>query len=306
MDRANLAPVAIFTYNRLDNTRKTIEALKENKYADQTIVYIFSDGGKDEKSWKKVNRLRTYLKTVTGFRKVIVVERPENYYLEKNIIEGVSSVIEEHGKVIVLEDDICTTPWFLQYMNDALDFYQNEQTVMHIAAMTYWDEPDRGKAILTPLPICWGWATWQDRWKDFRHYASREEAVKGLTPEDLIKLEYGGNFRCLRTLDSNPIPWDICWYITIYKRKGFCVVPPCAMSRNIGLYSGTHFKTSRIWGKYVYDRVCQPYEVKKFQTEIKPDIEYERKLYEFFKRPIIDYNLLGKFVRFCYLKWIKK
>lgn len=306
MDRANLAPVAIFTYNRLDNTRKTIEALKKNRYADQTVVYIFSDGGRDEKSWKKVNQLRAYLKTVSGFKQVNIVERPVNFYLEKNIIEGVSSVVRQHGKIIVLEDDVCTGPWYLKYMNDALDFYQHQSEVMHVASQPYLNNLEREDVILTPCMCCtWGWATWLDRWEYFEHYTSREQALQGLTEDDLLKLEYGGNFRCLKTLDWKPIPWDICWYINIYRKKGLCVVPPRVMSKNIGLYSGTHFSTNPIWGRYVLDREFSLHEVKSFNSSLEVDAEYEQKLGDFFAQPMVKYNWLGKVVRYFYLKWKK-
>ena len=54
-------PVAMFVYNRADNTRKTLEALRNNTEAPETDVYVFSDGGKDEESWKKVNEVRGLL-----------------------------------------------------------------------------------------------------------------------------------------------------------------------------------------------------------------------------------------------------
>ncbi len=304
MNKDKLAPVALFVYDRLKNTKRTVEALKKNRYAGQTVLYVFSDGGKDRVSWKRVNRLRRYLKTIQGFGQVIVRERPENYYLERNIIEGVTSVLKKHGKVIVLEDDVTTNPFFLAYMNEALDFYKDRPAVMHISALTFWDEPGRREVIFTPYMSCgWGWATWQDRWENFRHYKTREEAVEGLTEADFLKLEYGGNFHCLKTLDRDPIPWDICWYLTIYKKGGLCVIPPQLMSQNTGLYAGTHFNTSRIWGKYVYDRRFRMVEVKGFTTEIGPEDAYERKLADFFSQPMMRYNLLGKVARYLYLKW---
>ena len=108
-----LSPIALFVYNRLDHTQQTIEHLKQNALAAQSELFVFSDGGKDEESWKTVNLLRKYLHTVTGFKEIHLIERAENFYLERNITEGIQQVLQNHDTVIVLEDDICTSPVFL-------------------------------------------------------------------------------------------------------------------------------------------------------------------------------------------------
>ena len=117
-------PVAMFVYNRADNTRKTLEALRNNTEAPETDVYVFSDGGKDEESWKKVNEVRGLLHDTAQqneehkwFKSFNVVERPENFYLERNIIEGIGFVLDRHDTIVVLEDDIVTSPFFLNYHN---------------------------------------------------------------------------------------------------------------------------------------------------------------------------------------------
>ena len=91
------------------------------------ICFIYSDGGKDKKSWKQVNMLRQYLRTISGFKNVFLVERRINYYLERNIIDGVTDIINHYGRVIVIEDDVLTNPYYLQYMNDVLTFYEKEK-----------------------------------------------------------------------------------------------------------------------------------------------------------------------------------
>ena len=126
-----LAPVALFVYNRADNTRKTLQHLLANTLAKDTDLYVFSDGGKDPKSWQQVNEVRTMLhqfkekvEQTHALRSMILIERPENIYLERNITEGIAQVFETHDRIIVLEDDICTSPYYLQYMNQAFDHGQ--------------------------------------------------------------------------------------------------------------------------------------------------------------------------------------
>jgi len=303
-----LSPIALFVYNRLDNTQKTIEHLKRNTLAEQSVLYVFSDGGKDEESWKKVKEVRNYLHTITGFKEVHIIERPENFYLERNVTEGIAQVFKDHNTVIMMEDDVCTSPYLLEYFNNALQKYSSEPKVMHIASFTNLDIPQFGDTYFTPhMSGCGCWATWKNRWEQFQHYSSREEALKGLSKEKLNKIEYGGNFPCLKSLDRNPIPWDICWELTIHRKDGLCLHPTHTLIRNIGLSSGTHFSGfNRIFGWYEYDRPFRttPIVLEDIPIEENPEIE---KLYaEALKDHGMRYNLLGKCARYIYKRFIKK
>ncbi len=306
--KKNCAPVAMFVYNRLDNVRKTIDCLSKNTLAKDTDLYVFSDGGKDEKSWKAVAQVRQFFKEMPAFMKSLtLVERPENFYLERNIIEGISQVLRDHGAVIVLEDDVCTSPYFLQYMNDALNYYKNEKKVMHISGFTNLNVPEKGDVYFTHHMAGWGWATWADRWNvHFVHFNSRDEALRNMTDEKLNQMEYGGNFHCLQSLDRTPIPWDVCWEIAIYANDGLCLSPTQTLVRNCGINNGTHFSSQSLFGHYEYDR---PFIVRQLDVRKKPieaDVEVETILNpKALKDHGFRYNLLGRVVRYFYLKLFK-
>ncbi len=177
-----LAPVAIFVYNRLSNTRAVVEALQNNYLATETEVFVFSDGPKTEKNKEEVSQVRNYLKTVQGFKSFTVIEREENYYIERNIIEGVTEIVNRFGKIIVLEDDGVGARNFLSFMNDALDFYQDKERVMHIATFTFIKMPNDFRRT-----FFWsysentggGWGTWKDRWDKFQWFGNEQEEVMG-------------------------------------------------------------------------------------------------------------------------------
>lgn len=327
------SPVAMFVYNRADNTRRTLEALLQNKHAAETDVYVFSDGGKDERSWKKVNQVRALLHEVErqvaethALKSLTIVERPENIYLERNIIEGIAYVLDRHDTVIVLEDDIVTSPYFLDYMNQAFYIYKDDPVVMHVSGFTNLDlqndeeeeisngedaqdtqdVQDDDEFYFTPHMSGWGWGTWAHKWKaHFKHYKSREEALEGMTREDCNAIQYDGVFQCLKSLDKDPIPWDICWEIAIYKAHGLCITPYHTLVRNIGLDSGTHFRGSRWLQHYEFDR--EPLDhpiVVTFQTPRK-----DEKKEALFKLAIRDwgirYTWIGRILRFAYKRYRK-
>ena len=302
------APVALFVYNRADNTRKTIEHLLANTLAKDTELYVFSDGGKDEASWKKVNEVRQYLhrlkeenEQTKALKHITIIERPENIYLERNIIEGIAQVFENHDRIIVLEDDICTSPYYLQYMNEAFDLYRDIPQVMHVAGFTNLSL-NTPHFYFTPHMSGWGWGTWRDRWqRHFVHYKTREEALQGMTEDDQSAIQYGGVFPCLKSLAKSPIPWDICWEIAIYKAHGLCLTPARTLVRNIGLKNGTHFRASSLLQHYEYDRepLQSPLPLTRIEHPQK-DPQTEALFAEAITDWGIRYTLLGKILRFLY------
>ena len=299
----SLTPVALFVYNRIGNTRKTIDALRVNKLAKDTDIFIFSDGGRDKKSWDQVSKLQKYLHGISGFKSVTVIKRKDNFYIERNIIEGVTEIVNKFGAVIVIEDDVVTGQYFLTFMNNALNYYRDIKQVMHISGFCFLDLKDLGDTVLWKYPEGFGWATWRDRWNKFRHYKSREEALGGLSDNDLKEIELDGAFSCLNNLNLSPIPWDICWYINIYKNRGLCLTPTISLVRNIGLYAGTHFSGNRILGKSFYDTKASNINITNMTTKIENNYAAMVCLKYFYSNAVFNYNHFGKFInRACQYK----
>lgn len=164
------APVVLFVYNRLDHTEKVIDSLKKNLLAKETDLYVFSDAAKTENGQEKVAVVREFIKKTDWheyFKNVTIVEAKENKGLAKSIIGGVTDILEKYEKVIVVEDDLVLSPYFLNYMNGALDYYKDVQNVWSISGYSF-----PMKSLETyPHDIfysyrgsSWGWATWLDRW----------------------------------------------------------------------------------------------------------------------------------------------
>lgn len=306
------APVALFVYNRADNTRKTLRALMANTLAPQADLYVFSDGGRDEASWVAVKEVRAVLHETAEevartrtLNSMTIVERPTNYYLERNVIEGINEVFQHHDTIIVLEDDIVTAPHFLEFMNAAFDMYRDDSRVMHVSGFTRIEETQLS-TYFTPFMAGWGWGTWRDRWQQqFCHYQSCTEALNGLDPAILEAIEYGGVFPCLKHLDRHPIPWDLCWSLAIRRAGGLCLYPSRTLVRNIGLDSGTHYGFLPKWlvpllQRYEYDRepYTGPITLTRQEPAVNPAIEAAMK--EALTDWGIRYTWLGRLVRKLY------
>lgn len=132
-----ISPIVLFVYNRPWHTKQTIESLKSNELAQESELFIYSDAAKDNDEIENVNEVRKYIETLDGFKKVTIIKREQNWGLADSIIDGVTKIVNEYGKIIVLEDDLVTSPYFLKFMNEALDFYENEEKVWHISGWNY-------------------------------------------------------------------------------------------------------------------------------------------------------------------------
>lgn len=176
-----LAPVIVFNYNRPNHSKQVWDALAKNEYAAETELYLYCDGPKVDASDEMRQRIlslheqaKQYAKEAEKqgmFKAVRVVCAEKNKGLANSIIGGVTEVINKHGRVIVVEDDLLTSPYFITYMNEALDFYANRPAVMSIAAnrppLSKFEIPeDYPYDVFVSLAgYSTGWATWRDRWE---------------------------------------------------------------------------------------------------------------------------------------------
>jgi len=233
----SLAPIVLFVYSRLSHTKKTIESLKANKLAEDSDLFIYSDHAQNKDLEKSVQDVRDYINSIDGFRSVTIVCRDRNFGLSSSIIDGVSSVVNRYGKIIVLEDDIVTSPFFLKFMNDALEFYRNNDEVWHISGWNYpISQNDLGDVFLWRLMNCWGWATWRDKWSFFEKDA--DFLVGEFTKTDIRKFNLDGfeDFwgQVLQNRSGKINSWAVFWYATIFTNKGLCLNPSKTFSLNIG------------------------------------------------------------------------
>ena len=156
----------LFVYNRLNCTKRTLEALQKNELASKSELFIYSDAAKNENDLEKVAKVREYIKNIDGFKKIIIRKRKANTGLAGSIINGVTKIVNKYGKIIVLEDDLVTSRYFLRFMNEALEAYENEPRVASIHGYIY-PINNLPEAFFIKGADCWGWATWNNKWSIF-------------------------------------------------------------------------------------------------------------------------------------------
>lgn len=165
-----LAPIAVFVYKRMEHTANLLTSLAGCVHAKETEVFIFSDGPKKETDVADVSAVRNLIhdsKWEDLFGKITVIEAPSNKGLANSIISGATQIINEYGKVLVLEDDLIVAPYYITYMNQALNAFENSDNIFAVAGWSYPVkelENYKKDAWLHYRPCSWGWGTWKDRW----------------------------------------------------------------------------------------------------------------------------------------------
>lgn len=246
------APIIIFVYNRADHFIQTYNALSACKEANYSDLFIFSDGAKTEAGKEKVDEVRAAVNSIKdsgNFKSVTVTESPVNKGLAASVISGVTQVINEYGKVIVVEDDCKVSPFFLKYINNALDYYENNKKIGSIAGYTPMiDLPDNYKNdIFAAYRSCsCTWATWADRWKDV-DWELKDIKDFYKSPKLIKKLNSNGSdrfIRLYRQTKGNGSSWSVRFGAHLVKNDLLTVYPRFSYITNIGCdESGVHSKS---------------------------------------------------------------
>jgi len=237
----NLAPIALFVYNRPDHTRRTISYLQQNLLADESRLFIFCDAAKTDADKAKVEQVRQLAQDVSGFKSVKVILRDHNLGLAESIISGVTQLVYEYGKVIVFEDDLLSSPYTLQYFNDALTKYASHEQVMHIGAYMY-NLPDKTlpETFFYRAATSWGWATWARAWKNFE--PNVDTLINQFDTMKIARFSIEGKMNFWKQIEQFKAgknnSWAIRWYASIFLKNGLTLNPSQSLIQNIG-HDGT-------------------------------------------------------------------
>lgn len=266
----SLAPIALFVYNRPGHTRRTVSYLQKNVLAADSRLFIFSDGAKSPADEQKVSEVRDLAAQVTGFKSVKLIARYQNMGLANSIIDGVTQLVNEFGKVIVFEDDLLSSPYTLEYFNEALTRYKNEEKAMHIGAYMFpLQDKTLPETFFYRIATSWGWATWDRAWNNFE--PDIDKLIAQFDSKKINEFSVGGsgNFwkQMMEFKAGKNNSWAIRWYASVFLKGGLALHPAHSLVHNIGHDgTGVHSNIENMYGVSVADKP-----IKQFPAEVKED-----------------------------------
>lgn len=246
-----LSPIILFVYNRPDHTVRTLEALEKNLLARESTLYVFSDGAKNKSAEDAVNKVRKIIHASWRFKDIYVIERDKNWGLAKNVIDGVSTVISNHGKAIVLEDDVLFSEHTLSFFNQVLVLYEKEEKVMHVGGYIYeLDRTGLPEAFFTRYVASQAWATWKRAWEYFE--PNIKDLIQQFDKKKVKDFTFDNTMNFWRQMqqqkEGKVDSWAVRWYASVFLRGGLALSPNQSLIENIGHDgSGIHSGISKMF-----------------------------------------------------------
>lgn len=250
------SPILLFVYNRPEHLKQVIDSLQQNRLASESTLFVYSDGAKNSEDEKKVKEVRNLIHSIKGFAQINIIEREKNWGLAANIIDGVTTRLKEYGRVIVIEDDLIVSPYFLKFMNDALETYKDEPRVGHIQAYDFTKDPSLSETFLVKFTGSWGWATWERAWKYFN--PNGKELLKQLKERNLSRRfdfdgAYGFTRMLRRQVEGKNNSWAIRWNASLFLNDILSLNTGRSLVQNTGFDgSGTNCGSGGLYGADLY------------------------------------------------------
>lgn len=241
---SNPSPIVIFAFNRLYHLQETVKALCVNDLAPETELWIYCDGERNDNEKAKVSAVRSYCHSISGFKKVTVVEREKNYGLSRNIIEGVSELLNKYETIIVLEDDLLTSPHFLRYMNEGLQIYERDKDVISIHGYLLPIKEKMPETFFLKGADCFGWATWKNKWSYFEKDGTillDQLNSRKLTSDFDFNSSYPYTKMLQDQINGINDSWAVRWYASAFLLNMYTLYPGRSLVfHNGGDNSGTN------------------------------------------------------------------
>lgn len=252
-----LLPVALFAFNRPWHVEQTVQSLLMNALSSEVHLTVYCDGSRNQDDAESVAQVRDFVKKIKGVAALKIIERDKNIGLANSIIMGVTEQCAQFGRVIVLEDDLCLSPYFLQYMKEALHFYQNEEKVISIHGYCYPVNRTLPETFFLRGADCWGWATWQRGWDLFEKDGQRLlEGLKARKLSPSFNMDNSTNYMGMLQdqIDGRNNSWAVRWRAAAFLKDKLTLYPGISLVQNIGHdNSGTHCGVNNAWDTLVAD-----------------------------------------------------
>ncbi len=245
-------PILLITFNRPEHTRRVLEALQQNYLAAESDLFVYVDGPKTTFTPEQVAQVEAVKEVVRSQQwcKTVTLRASEtNRGCRDAIIFAISEMLRDYEDVIIIEDDIITSPAFLTYMNKALAYYKNRKTVFSISGHSH--SPQRFQVpadylydvFASPRLFNWGWATWRDRWEQANWTMDYYDAFMKCPYEQQAFMRGGDDMLPMLTeeREGRSSAWDIQFAFAHFANHAVSIVPCVSYTENIGLDgSGTH------------------------------------------------------------------
>lgn len=234
-------PVIIPTLNRYSHFKACVESLATCTNASETELIIGLDYPPNEKYFEGWNKIKNYVPSIKGFKKVVCIERENNYGSVRNSNELINYALSKYDAYIYSEDDNVFSPAFLDFVDKGLEKYKDSPNVVAVCGFSYPVEWETScEAVLEHQYFsAWGYGEWGKELKHMQDEFTPKTLVEYLKNKNnrrnFIKLS-NKNYRYASGflyLDSIPF-YDISRSVYLCISKKNVLMPTMSLVRNTG------------------------------------------------------------------------
>ncbi len=236
-------PILLLAFNRPDVFQELLDSLRLVK---PQKIYIAVDGPRLEKpdDIEKVKAVQNAIHSIDWPCEIKTHFREVNMGCRHGITDAISWFFKQENFGIILEDDCIPNVHFFDYCREMLYHYKDDKRVFSIAgynpvntinfdnyAYDYW---------FYPTAICWGWATWADRWQYYNDSETLYNEV--ISNKSLLQQTdnswFGNKYKFLvdKVIKEEITAWDYIWSYTLLLQNGLSIIPKYNFINNIGCH----------------------------------------------------------------------
>lgn len=240
-------PLLLLVFNRPDHTAKLIDALRP---VQPKHLYVVADGPRDgvDGEAERCAKVRQLVDNIDWNCSITRLYRECNLGCAQSVGGGISWFFEQVTEGIILEDDCIPDPSFFRFCTEMLEYYREDDGVMHIGGCNFQGGIWRGEGdyYFSIFNHVWGWATWRSSWSKFNYEIDPKgdaEMIRFVNHGPTwIQLQY--EFEAV--VDGSIDSWGYRWTYACWKHKGLSIIPNVNLVQNIGFgEESTHTSEGR-------------------------------------------------------------
>ncbi|HOV14811.1 MAG TPA: nucleotide-diphospho-sugar transferase [Spirochaetota bacterium] len=241
-------PILFLIFNRPDTTQIVFDEIKKIK---PKYLFVAADGARENKigEKEKCDETRNIIKQVDWDCEIKTLFREKNLGCKIAVSSAISWFFENVEQGIILEDDCIPDQSFFYFCEELLNYYKNDQKIMHIGGNNFQFGKNKTKYsyYFSIYNHIWGWATWRRAWqkydvtvKSFPEF-TESERIKKIFKTKQMQTFWLNNFK--QVYENKIDTWDYQWQYCICNNDGFAITPKTNLVTNIGFDErATHTK----------------------------------------------------------------
>jgi hypothetical protein len=232
-------PIAFLIFNRPDTT---LRVFKEIAKVRPPKLLVIADGPRSShlNEADKCVATRAIINQVDWDCEVLTNYSDTNLGCKKRVSSGLDWVFNMVEKAIILEDDCLPHPSFFRFCEELLDYYKDDERVMHISGdnFQFGYKRTNHSYYFSRYSHVWGWASWRRAWQYYDVDIKLWEIIKeGNWLTDILgdqKAATSWEQIFQSVYDGKIDTWDYQWLFACWLQSGLAILPNSNLISNIG------------------------------------------------------------------------